>query len=164
MRLAASMAGRMMRVSSSPNMPFSPACGLRPHTAIRGFSIPSCRQNWWPRSIGSYTLPMVRTFRTSMSGRCAVASATRRRGELNIMLCRLALVRNASSSVCPGHLKPPSDQLSLLMGPVTMASTRRGSLRARIASVMASSTNALERSPPKRVGPGRVTSSSPSDV
>ena len=84
-RRAASIAGPMMRCSSSPNMPFSPACGLRPQTAMRGLAIPNCLQNWWPRSIGSCTRPMVSTLRTSINGRWAVARATRSRGELNII-------------------------------------------------------------------------------
>ena len=37
---AISIAGVMMRSSSSPNIPFSDACGLSPHTAMRGLSMP----------------------------------------------------------------------------------------------------------------------------
>ena len=43
---AASMAGRMMRASSSPNSPPSPACGFRPATATRGAATPSARPPW----------------------------------------------------------------------------------------------------------------------
>ena len=37
LRVAASIAGAMWSMSSVPNSPCSPACGFRPHTAIRGF-------------------------------------------------------------------------------------------------------------------------------
>ena len=145
---AMSIAGRITRISSSPKSPFSPACGLRPHTAMRGFAIPSCWQISWPSVIGSCTRPIVSRLRISMSGTCVVASTTFSRGEMNAIACRRALVRAANSSVCPGHRKPASVHDSFEIGAVTTASMRRGSLCARSASWIASSTKHFDASPP----------------
>ena len=40
---AVATAGAIISISSRPNMPSSPACGLRPATATRGAAIPKAR-------------------------------------------------------------------------------------------------------------------------
>ena len=52
---AISMAGLISSISSMPNRPFSPQCGLRPATATRGFSMPRFLQASLASSMHSRT-------------------------------------------------------------------------------------------------------------
>ena len=80
------MAGEMMRSSSSPNWPFSLACGLTPQTAMRGLGMSnqstsaSCIS-----SIGWNTAPMLSRPHRLFSGMCTVASTTFSGPPANIM-------------------------------------------------------------------------------
>ena len=92
-------------VSSSPwpNRPFSPACGLMPHTAIRGCSMPAFTSVSCPRRMVRSTRPGSMRSTMSTSPMWVVTWITRSRGALSIIDTSSVPVSSASSSVWPGN-------------------------------------------------------------
>ena len=114
----------MTRRSSSPMIPASPACGFRPQTAIFGRRSPKSRTASQVSSMTSRTPRAVMSDGTCASGTWIVARLTRSGPPTSIIACRLAFVRAASISVCPGNGLPAARMASLLIGAVTIASTK----------------------------------------
>ena len=78
---------------------------------------------------------------------CVLASATRSLPATNAMVTRRVPHASASHSVCPGTLHPAIFQLSLWIGPVTIAS-----IRPACAAAVASWRNRSDACPPSAVG------------
>ena len=120
------MAGAMTSISSRPRCPPSPACGLRPQTAIRGAAMPNFAASSAPTmaSVAS-TASRVMAAGTSFSARCVVTSATRsgaaRAPPTSIMTTRGVCVRCAKNSVCPENGMPASMSTLFCTGAVTSA-------------------------------------------
>ena len=117
-----SMAGAIMRASSSPKRPFSPACGLRPHTAIRGSAIPKS----WASAAATIRARRVMSScdsrpGTSASAQWTVSGTARRLGPASIITASSGASpqTSARNSVCPGYSKPTLASCALPMGAVT---------------------------------------------
>ncbi len=129
------MAGAMRVRSSSPSAPCSPACGLRPAMARRGFGRPKSRAR--AAAVMRAVTTMASVSSVSMARRretCTVTGTTRSSGLASIMTGGLvAWVSSARNSVWPGWAKPASYSAALLMGLVTMPPTspRRARAAAR---------------------------------
>ena len=128
---AAAIAGAMCSMSSSPNRPCSPACGLRPHTAIRGrsrkrrsvasvSSITSSTRGARVRSIASRNEQCVLTWVTAIDPPPSSAA-------VSIIVTFAAPHRAAISSVCPTKPGSESCVASLFIGIVTTPATRPAS-------------------------------------
>ena len=106
--LSLSTAGMMVSISSSPRLPFSPACGLRPVKAMRGALTPKSLRNAVSVILAiCVRLDGVKCLDTSSRGTWIVASETRNPPPTSIMTGRIvwfvfALQRSAINSVCPG--------------------------------------------------------------
>ncbi|KAG1076989.1 hypothetical protein G6F40_017204 [Rhizopus arrhizus] len=96
------MAGSMMSMSSRPNLPPSPACGFRPATATRGFSMPICRQARSASRMAVSSASGVMREMTSASATWMVTSSTRSSSLANIMAKSCVAERSARISVWPG--------------------------------------------------------------
>ena len=100
---ACRMAGMMHSISSRPSTPPSPACGLRPSTAILGRSTPKSRLSE-PAMVRSRS-PMrsvVTPLGTSQMGMWPVTRPTRRLSATIIIVWEGAPTRSAINSVWPG--------------------------------------------------------------
>jgi hypothetical protein len=135
-------AGAISLASSEPKRPFSPACGLRPATAIRGLSMPNSVR----ASCTSLTTVTTRSFLTAL-----IASkrdtwvemwATRKSPSMSSIAYSVVLVKWAYISVWPGNLCPARLSASLLRGAVAVAS-----MRPALASSIARRTDSKARSP-----------------
>ena len=124
---AAAMAGPMIVSSSSPNRPPSPACGLRPATAMRGRGWPqrteaACAM----RSVSSTASKLIASI-ARRSDTWMVTSTVRSSSLASIMRTAGTRPSTAASacsiSVCPGKCTPAAASASLWIGAVTMPAT-----------------------------------------
>ena len=124
---AARTAGAMMRISSSPNRPPSPACGFSPATAMRGRSTdPSRRQLRCAMRSVSSTASKVTASIAARSDRWIVTSTVRSSSLASIMRTGGGRPGDASAcsiSVWPGNPMPAAASASLWIGAVTMPAT-----------------------------------------
>jgi hypothetical protein len=109
--------GRIIRSSSQPIAPPSPACGFSPATAMRGAARPKSRTSpAWVMRIVSSSSAAVSAAGTSDSGIWIVAGTTRRPGQASIITTRHP-GQMGQNSVWPGKAKPaPSFSAFLWMG------------------------------------------------
>ena len=124
---AAAIAGAMMRSSSSPNRPPSPACGFSPATAIRGVASPRrAALRWAIRSVCS-TASNVTASIARRSDMWIVTSTVRSSSLASIMRTGGGTAPCAASacsiSVWPGWAMPAAARASLWIGAVTIAPT-----------------------------------------
>ena len=120
------MTGAMTSISSLPRCPLSPACGFKPQTAIRGIVYPNLsRSSRATMSSVVRRLSRVNAAATSLSGKCVVARATRRRDAgsppTSIITTRGVRVWSAKNSVCPENGMPASTIALFCTGAVTIA-------------------------------------------
>ncbi|TKB69567.1 MAG: hypothetical protein E8D47_00040 [Nitrospira sp.] len=120
---AARAAGRMIRASSSPNSPCSPAWGFNAATPTLGFLIPNrSRKARWASPMAFSILAWVRSDGKSLMATWVVTNMIRSGPPIIIMPESCVLVRSANSSVWPGKWQPAMLIASLLIGAVTMPS------------------------------------------
>ena len=112
----------MMRLSSSPIAPCSPACGLSPATARRGCSMPNSDFSPAAAMRPTRTMPSGCRARATAwaSDRWMVTGTTRSSGQASIMATSAPPASSARNSVWPGCLKPASCSVFFWMGLVTM--------------------------------------------
>ena len=104
---SASMAGAMMRSSSSPMLPPSPACGFNPATAKRGRAMPKRSRSAAAATCAACRMASVlRASKARRSERWTVAGTTRRWWFANIITGRAQPVSAPRNSVWPGCGKP----------------------------------------------------------
>ena len=134
----------MIRASSVPNRPPSPACGLRPQTAMRGVAMPKSVCN------AAATIRARRSISgcdsrpdTSDSAQCTVSGTARRLGPASIITACSASIpqTSARNSVCPGCSKPTADNCALATGAVTTPAALPSSTQ-RVASASECSASA----------------------
>ena len=105
-------------------MPFSPACGFRASTAIRGLMMPKSRASDSLKMPSFSTMAsFVMACGTSAMGRWVVTSATRRSSLQRIISDLLpSPMRDSRYSVCPGKWNSSLCMVFLLIGAVTSTS------------------------------------------
>ena len=101
-------------------IPFSPACGFKPHTANRGFSIPRSYRRWWAavrivRRMFSRFNASDRHKRNMRGDQCNFQCSSRKRHH------RRRTTNRSQKIGVPRELKPFFLKPFLLMGPVVIA-------------------------------------------
>ena len=117
------IAGAIIRCSSSPKYPPSPACGFNPHTLMRGGAdkLKQRRNSLLSIVNTANNDSSLNASATARNGKCVVAKATRIAGAANSITVRCTPAHCAKYSVCPTKGMPAAKIVSLLIGAVTNA-------------------------------------------
>ena len=113
----------MIASSSRPISPSSPACGLRPAMASRGFAMPKSRFSAASTISAGLDDGVCRDRARALraSGMWMVSGTTRSRSLASIITARVASGQMRQEFGVAGKAKPACDQQALLIGAVTIA-------------------------------------------